>query len=269
VAAILAADAGEDAGRYWLRADPVSLGVDRDRLLMMPPPALSAQESASLLATLRPHLEVEDLQLLAIDAAHWCIGCPAPQDLVCTDPALAVGRDIHPLLPAGKDAARWRRLGTELQMLLHEHPVNKAREARGDMPANSLWLWGGGVRPAIPRSDAGLAATEPLSRALARLSGAAIVSLGADLARTLDAHPRGDLIVVPPGPSGKPEADAAALEADWLSTAWHSIASGRFQRVQLVGQLGNGVIELHADRPARWKFWRRPMKLLAAAGDGR
>jgi hypothetical protein len=98
---------------------------------MMPPPALSAQESASLLATLRPHLEVEDLQLLAIDAAHWCIGCPAPQDLVCTDPALAVGRDIHPLLPAGKDAARWRRLGTELQMLLHEHPVNKAREARG------------------------------------------------------------------------------------------------------------------------------------------
>ncbi|MCB1639923.1 MAG: hypothetical protein KDI15_13865, partial [Thiothrix sp.] len=30
----------------------------------------------------------------------------------------------------------------ELQMLLHQHPVNQARERQGQLPVNSLWLWG-------------------------------------------------------------------------------------------------------------------------------
>jgi 2,3-bisphosphoglycerate-independent phosphoglycerate mutase len=33
---------------------------------------------------------------------------------------------------------------------LKDHPVNKARIARGLRPANSIWLWGEGKRPAIP-----------------------------------------------------------------------------------------------------------------------
>jgi hypothetical protein len=34
-------------------------------------------------------------------------------------------------------------------MLLHEHPVNQAREANGDLPVNSLWFSAGGVLPAV------------------------------------------------------------------------------------------------------------------------
>ncbi|MBQ8410821.1 MAG: phosphoglycerate mutase, partial [Ruminiclostridium sp.] len=33
--------------------------------------------------------------------------------------------------------------------LLKDHPVNKAREAKGLRPANSLWFWGEGVRKSL------------------------------------------------------------------------------------------------------------------------
>jgi 2,3-bisphosphoglycerate-independent phosphoglycerate mutase len=33
---------------------------------------------------------------------------------------------------------------------LMEHPVNKERIARGEKPANSIWLWGEGTKPALP-----------------------------------------------------------------------------------------------------------------------
>jgi 2,3-bisphosphoglycerate-independent phosphoglycerate mutase len=32
---------------------------------------------------------------------------------------------------------------------MKEHPVNKAREARGERPANSIWLWGEGTKPVV------------------------------------------------------------------------------------------------------------------------
>ncbi|HJV96354.1 MAG TPA: hypothetical protein VJ608_09975, partial [Albitalea sp.] len=37
-----------------------------------------------------------------------------------------------------------RRLQNEVQMLLYTHPINDAREARGELPVNSFWLSGCG-----------------------------------------------------------------------------------------------------------------------------
>ena len=34
--------------------------------------------------------------------------------------------------------------------LLKDHPVNRARERRGLTPANAIWFWGEGRRPALP-----------------------------------------------------------------------------------------------------------------------
>ena len=33
--------------------------------------------------------------------------------------------------------------------MLSDHPVNKARVAKGKNPANSIWLWGEGTKPAL------------------------------------------------------------------------------------------------------------------------
>lgn len=37
--------------------------------------------------------------------------------------------------------------------ILTDHPVNKARIARGERPANSIWLWGQGTRAALPKFE--------------------------------------------------------------------------------------------------------------------
>ena len=50
-------------------------------------------------------------------------------------------------LPSGENTAMHRNLLSEIEMALHEHEVNLEREANGDLPINSLWLWGGGTAP--------------------------------------------------------------------------------------------------------------------------
>ncbi len=60
------------------------------------------------------------------------------------DPALAIGQDLWDFRPSGEDAARLSLLGSELEMWLFDHPVNRLRRERGELEINALWLWGGG-----------------------------------------------------------------------------------------------------------------------------
>ena len=57
----------------------------------------------------------------------------------------------------------------EAQMILHEHEINVAREERGDLPINSLWLCGGGTVPAVHRCFDTMSVQDPLLRAAALL----------------------------------------------------------------------------------------------------
>lgn len=73
-----------------------------------------------------------------------------------------IGRNVDRWLGNDPAARQLRRLQSEVQMLLHGHAINAAREARGLLPVNSFWLSGCGVaqreRAAAPRVDARLRA---------------------------------------------------------------------------------------------------------------
>jgi hypothetical protein len=62
-----------------------------------------------------------------------------------------IGRNVDAWLGSDPAARRMRRLQSEVQMVLHTHPLNAEREARGLLPVNSFWLSGCGV---MQRSDA-------------------------------------------------------------------------------------------------------------------
>lgn len=114
------APAAHDAG--WLRADPVYLHADRDRLLLFDAPAfdLGAEEAAALVAALDAHLAAIGLAVeLGRCPARWYVRGPAAPGLRACSPAAAHGRHLGTVMPAGADAARWLRIGNELQMLLH------------------------------------------------------------------------------------------------------------------------------------------------------
>ena len=73
------------------------------------------------------------------------------------DPARLLGGGIAGSTTQGPGAAPLLRLGAELEMWLHAHPLNAARARRREPPLTTLWLWGGGeplkagrVSPPLP-----------------------------------------------------------------------------------------------------------------------
>jgi hypothetical protein len=95
-----------------------------------------------------------------------------------TEPARAVVSELRSTLPTGSNATVLRRLGAELEMWLHEHPVNQLRVARGELPVSTLWLWGGGRAPehstlgrGDTAADVGLGSDDPFLTGLWRFQG--------------------------------------------------------------------------------------------------
>lgn len=63
-----------------------------------------------------------------------------------TPPHDITGKPIKEYVPKHPNAAKLYDLMKKSYDLLKDHPVNKAREEKGLRPANSIWLWGEGVR---------------------------------------------------------------------------------------------------------------------------
>jgi len=71
------------------------------------------------------------------------LGPSLPQALT-TEPARSLVGGVAESLPGGAGAPLLRRLGAEIEMWLHGHPLNELRASRGEPPVSALWLWGGG-----------------------------------------------------------------------------------------------------------------------------
>src|SRR5438067_11241572 len=162
----LLAGGGEPAGYSWSRADPVHLRLMRDRLVLVPAAALhiTSGEADALCTALNRHFG-ERLALQVIDAERWVARTPPEFVLGPTPPLALAGRDVALAMPAN---AALHQLLNEAQMVLHDHPVNEAREARGEPEINSIWLWGAGRIATIdaPRWHS-VSAAEPLALGLA------------------------------------------------------------------------------------------------------
>ena len=61
-----------------------------------------------------------------------------------------LGQPIKEYLPCGEDGKVFYQLMKASWDILNHHPVNEARRARGLRPANSIWLWSPGKKPALP-----------------------------------------------------------------------------------------------------------------------
>jgi hypothetical protein len=128
----------------WLRADPVCLRLHRDQLVLLPNVEASETEAGQLCASLNKHFAGQGMEFVAPHPLRWYVRLDHLPNIETVPLSQAVGRNVHDLLPKGAESLRWHRLFNETQMLLFSHPVNEAREARGDLPVNSLWFWGGG-----------------------------------------------------------------------------------------------------------------------------
>lgn len=264
----LLADGGTPEDGYWLRADPVHLALRRDRMILADSGAfpLSPPEARMLADTLNRHFAADGLGFLAPHPARWYLRLPAPADMQTTSLPEAAGRGVRTLLPRGKDAMRWHGILTEIQMLLHSHPVNEAREARGELPVNSVWLWGGGSLPDhIGRPFDKVWADDPLARGLALASGGNAMELPSDAETWLGAAGTGEhLMVLDHLRSAAQYDDLAAweekirnLERQWFAPLKRAVQAGKLT-LALHFPASSGTRSFAASRADLWKIWRRP-----------
>src|SRR6266581_2389926 len=64
-------------------------------------------------------------------------------------PLQAAHKPIAEHLPRGPGSGLLQDLMQQSRDVLRDHPVNRAREARGEKPATQVWLWGQGRAPRL------------------------------------------------------------------------------------------------------------------------
>jgi len=182
------------------------------------------------------------------------------------DPALWLGADPREGLPAGPGANALRRLGAEMEMWLHEHPVNQARHARGTLSANALWVWGGGAAAIAIHSSA-----EPKTTgaALAWANDLFVDGLAQLESYTLEPLPERWPLSTPKdrplpavvlavcelGPEGG-ESALHLLERNWVAPALEHWRSGPWRSATLVAG-ARAVTLTHRPFRSLWRSFRR------------
>lgn len=82
-------------------------------------------------------------------------GAEETTQAVCTPPHDIPGKPAAEYLPRGAGSKLLLDLMARSQEILKNHPVNKRRIARGDLPATSIWLfWGSSRIPTVPSFQA-------------------------------------------------------------------------------------------------------------------
>lgn len=61
-----------------------------------------------------------------------------------------LGQSISAYAPSGKNAKAFADMMEKSYEILNHHPINEARRQKGLRPANSLWFWSPGKKPALP-----------------------------------------------------------------------------------------------------------------------
>lgn len=237
----LAQQAGLDArAGYWLCADPIHLEAGMNGLILhrLGADGLDQEECAALADCVAEELARAwpGARLYAPTSGRWFLKRAESLALVTHPPERVFYQGLNASLPAGRDAQALMRVMSDIQMALHAHPVNQAREAAGRLPVNSVWFWGGGgFQPTRPGPDRVLGGEDWV----VALAGGAWEPFPSRWP-ALD----GQVLACAP-------ADWPSLEAGWFRPLASRLRWGRLARLRLA--FADACVELTPR-----DMWRRP-----------
>ena len=252
---------GEKRPGGWLQAEFVHLEVGSHNARLHAVDGLDAEAALHLASSLQSGLQFPGITV-----------CPSPDpgrfagvflnsadrfDAVCPVPGFEEQVELRDVLPQGKDGPLLRRLLTEAQMLLHDHPVNADRERRKARSANAVWLSGPGEFTGMQSPVLPVLAGEGIYlKGLCRLHGAVAMPVAGFAESALpDGLP--GLVELPLFDDGDPIASLSRLEQEWIAPLERALRAGRVPRILL--QLDHLVVRV--DRSALRRFWRRGVDL--------
>ena len=109
---------------------------------------ISTAEAKELIKFIREKLGNEEFSFYSgVSYRHCLIWDKGTLDIgALTPPHDITGRKITDYLGVNENGKKLLEMMKKSYDLLKDHPVNKKREEKGLRPANSIWLWGEGVR---------------------------------------------------------------------------------------------------------------------------
>ncbi len=238
-------DVGDAAGHAWLRADPAHFRAEPGsvRLMACGDIGQTADEVPALLASLCPLFGDEGFELTAPQPSRWYLrpftGNVLPDLPQLPPPEQALGGDLFELWPEDDLHRRWRRIFSEVQIVLAQHVVSRRRGETGRSAINGLWFWGAGTLPRVaPAGVDVVLSNDSLLRGLASAAGL-------PLADTVERLAQGNIGLLDlRDPAGK------GGDLAWLLGRWRS---GAFDSVDWRTSTGRWVWR----RWHRLRFWRR------------
>lgn len=141
---------------------------------------ISTSQAQQLISSLEENLGGDKVHFYSgVSYRHICKISGREDSLlaICTPPHDIPDKPIDEFMPKGRGSELLRDLMKRSEVVLHNHPVNVERRARGDVPATMIWLfWGSGRVPDMPPFkqiyglDAAMTSGVDLLRGLARLT---------------------------------------------------------------------------------------------------
>ncbi len=111
---------------------------------------ISSAEAEELINFLKPHFDGDKFKLYAgISYRHCLVADNGITGHTLTPPHDISDKKITNSLPKGENGGLYLEFMKKSYALLKDHPVNLKRIKEGKNPANSIWLWGEGTKPAL------------------------------------------------------------------------------------------------------------------------
>ncbi|HZF25483.1 MAG TPA: hypothetical protein VEZ88_04430 [Steroidobacteraceae bacterium] len=245
----------ERDSRSWWVATPVHLEAGLTQVRMGEQlPYLDGEEWDTLANGFNRAFAVDGFSLEAGHASGF-ISARTMLDASTVDPLRLLGQNVELALPSGPGSAPLRRLLTEVQMWLHDHPLNEKREQRGLPTVNGLWIWGGGVEPAGLRAAKlpHLATELPFLSGLWRLlKGPAAVPAASFAALRTQQIDRAIVALTCMSDTRSPARALDSIEQEWMAPALRAFKVGGLRRVLL--HVNDRLFTI--TRADMYRFWR-------------
>jgi len=271
----------------WL-ADPVHLivGPTSVHLAADGRLALDADTQQALARAFDAAFAQSGYRLEPLRGGRFLARGPAPLgEVEAMEPARALGARIADALPKGRGAGKLRTLGAEIEMWLHEHPLNAQRARERRPPISTLWFWGGGPAlgatpgskaPQTSSSSSGdsrgavIFGDDPFMEGLARLCGARFAGAPEDGVPRAPGEASRRIVALEvlrsdarsaegSVPHREPVAALERFERDWVAPALEQLRRGELARLTIFANDRRLSIGAHD----RFRLWRRRRAALA------
>lgn len=137
-----------------LRCNLVTLAESEGKTVMEDYSAghITTEEAKEIILDLKKELENANLRFFpGVSYRHLLVWSNGNKNIITTPPHDISGREVSAYLPNGDGAGILKELIEKSKHILRNHPINKKRIEEGKNPATSIWLWGQGTAPNMPK----------------------------------------------------------------------------------------------------------------------